>query len=138
MIFSDSEHAIRSLCYWAPKNAAMGWTCANGDILQDIVKVIKWRVAQTRFIWIKGHAGNDRGDKADALAKEGARKPAIHINYEKLHENPWSHTASGWTDRGEISCEKVLTNLPEVAPPKQGPLEEEMIVQMEAHDGHHG
>ena len=95
MIFSDSEHVIRSLCYWAPKNAEMGWTCANGDILQDIVKVIRWRVAQTMFIWIKDHAGNDRGDKTDALAKEGDRKPATHIDYKKLHENPWSHTASG-------------------------------------------
>jgi ribonuclease HI len=76
----------------------MGWTCANGDNLQDAVKVIRWRVAKTRFIWIKGHAVNDRGDRVDCLAKEGASKPALHMNYNMLQESPWSHIAFSWAD----------------------------------------
>ncbi|KAJ7806190.1 ribonuclease H-like domain-containing protein [Mycena olivaceomarginata] len=33
-IYTDSEHAARSIVYWAPKHAEAGWKCANGDLLK--------------------------------------------------------------------------------------------------------
>ncbi|EPS95418.1 hypothetical protein FOMPIDRAFT_10519, partial [Fomitopsis schrenkii] len=71
-IHTDSEYAIRSICHWAPKNAALGWTCANADMLQNIVDVLRTRPAAVSFAWVKGHAGNAHNEEADRLAREGA------------------------------------------------------------------
>ncbi|KAJ7817263.1 ribonuclease H-like domain-containing protein, partial [Mycena olivaceomarginata] len=71
-IYSDSQHSIRSIVYWAPNRAEAGWNCANADILQDIVSWIKFRTAPLRFIYVKAHAGNSHNEAADAAAKAGA------------------------------------------------------------------
>ncbi|KAJ7262723.1 ribonuclease H-like domain-containing protein, partial [Mycena haematopus] len=71
-IYSDSQHSIRSIVYWAPSHAESGWKCANADILQDIVSWIKYRTAPVRFVYVKAHAGNSHNDAADAAAKAGA------------------------------------------------------------------
>ncbi|KAJ7787347.1 ribonuclease H-like domain-containing protein, partial [Mycena olivaceomarginata] len=71
-IYSDSQHSIRSIIYWAPNRAEAGWNCANADILQDIVSWIKFRTAPLRFIYVKAHAGNSHNEAADAAAKAGA------------------------------------------------------------------
>ena len=116
----------------------MGWTCTNGDILRDVIEVIRWRMAQTRFIWIKAHIGNNRGDRADALAKEGARLPPLHGDYERLTENPWAAMAACWVGQSERMCEKVSTNLPEFAPPRVTSPEAEVAAPKEVHEGHRG
>ncbi|KZV98668.1 ribonuclease H-like protein, partial [Exidia glandulosa HHB12029] len=71
LVHSDSEYAIRSIAEWAPMRAELGWTCTNGDVLQDICTVIRRRGANTHFVWVKAHAKNSHNDAADALAKKG-------------------------------------------------------------------
>ncbi|KAJ6485216.1 ribonuclease H-like domain-containing protein, partial [Mycena vulgaris] len=71
-IYSDSEYAIRSIVYWAPKHAESGWKCANADLLQDIVSWIQYRSCPVHFFHVKAHSGNHHNDAADAAAKAGA------------------------------------------------------------------
>ncbi|KAJ7137720.1 ribonuclease H-like domain-containing protein, partial [Mycena epipterygia] len=70
-IYTDSEYVIRHVCYWAGTNADLGWTCINGDMLRDLVMLLRARHAPTRLIWIPAHTGNKRGDAADEAAKAG-------------------------------------------------------------------
>ncbi|KAJ7687681.1 ribonuclease H-like domain-containing protein [Mycena olivaceomarginata] len=71
-IYSDSQHSIRSIVYWAPNRADAGWKCANSDLLQDIVSWIKYRTAPVRFVYVKAHTGNSHNEAADTAAKAGA------------------------------------------------------------------
>ncbi|KAJ3924257.1 MAG: ribonuclease H-like domain-containing protein, partial [Lentinula lateritia] len=72
IIYTDSEYIIRQCCYWAGRHLATGWNIPNGDILKDIALLLKERAASTRFVWVKGHSGNQNNDEADNLAKKGA------------------------------------------------------------------
>ncbi|KAF8158386.1 ribonuclease H-like domain-containing protein, partial [Crassisporium funariophilum] len=67
-ILSDSEYAIRQICYSAQNKSDKDWNGPNGDMLLDIKRLIKARLAPIHFKWIKAHNGNSRGDAADALA----------------------------------------------------------------------
>ncbi|KAH9833447.1 ribonuclease H-like domain-containing protein, partial [Rhodofomes roseus] len=71
-IHTDSTYAIHSICHWAPRNSALGWRKANGDLLRNIVDLIKRRTAAVVFIWVKGHSGNASNEAADELAGWGA------------------------------------------------------------------
>ncbi|KAH8107722.1 ribonuclease H-like domain-containing protein, partial [Cristinia sonorae] len=73
-IYSDSQYAIRCICYWAGHLAERGWTCPNGDILQAIVTILQQFEATVVFRWIRGHTGDTHHDAADASAKQGAEK----------------------------------------------------------------
>lgn len=44
LLYSTSQYAIRSICYWGGQNHAEGWRCVNSDLLQKSgVKVIENR-----------------------------------------------------------------------------------------------
>ncbi|KAJ7939354.1 hypothetical protein B0H13DRAFT_1578297, partial [Mycena leptocephala] len=49
MIFTNSGYTIRHVCYWAGKNAQLGWSCPNGDLLRDLAFLLYKRRAPTRF-----------------------------------------------------------------------------------------
>ncbi|KAJ6565312.1 hypothetical protein DFH09DRAFT_814965, partial [Mycena vulgaris] len=34
-IYTSSQYAIRSFCYWAGENATRGWTCTHADVLKE-------------------------------------------------------------------------------------------------------
>ncbi|KAF8071545.1 ribonuclease H-like domain-containing protein, partial [Lyophyllum atratum] len=87
-IVTDSELVIREACYWAPQHAQLGWDCPNGDLLKDMVRLLAARMAPTRFVWVKGHSGNEWGDAADSLAKAGALQPWV-ADYVPLPDVPW-------------------------------------------------
>ncbi|KAJ7601401.1 hypothetical protein DFH06DRAFT_1026136, partial [Mycena polygramma] len=52
-ISTRSEFAIKSTKYYAYRNDACGWKCANGDILKLVIQMIKARSAPVHFIQIK-------------------------------------------------------------------------------------
>ncbi|KAJ7040063.1 hypothetical protein C8F04DRAFT_887549, partial [Mycena alexandri] len=52
-VSTRSEYAIRSVVYYAARNDACGWRCANGDILKLIIALIKCRGAPIHFRHIK-------------------------------------------------------------------------------------
>ncbi|KAF8124870.1 hypothetical protein K438DRAFT_1649201, partial [Mycena galopus ATCC 62051] len=71
MIFTNSEHTIRHACYWAGKNSQIGWSCPNGDLLKDLVLLLGWRRAPTRFIRTEHGVKNLRAEEARKLARDG-------------------------------------------------------------------
>ncbi|KAJ6479108.1 hypothetical protein C8R45DRAFT_833131, partial [Mycena sanguinolenta] len=71
MVFTNSEYVIRHMCYWAGKNAQIGWSCANGELLKDLAMLLAWRRAPTRFMRIERGAKNQRADHARKLANIG-------------------------------------------------------------------
>lgn len=70
-VFADSKYVIRTICHWAIRHAELGWTCANGDLIQACMQLIRRRLAPVIFVWVKGHSGNADNDTADHLAAEG-------------------------------------------------------------------
>jgi ribonuclease HI len=52
-VSTRSEYAIRSINYHASRNAACGWTCANGDVMKSIIQGIKARSAPIHLVHIK-------------------------------------------------------------------------------------
>ncbi|KAJ7128787.1 hypothetical protein C8R43DRAFT_825887, partial [Mycena crocata] len=48
-IYTSSEYAIRSFCYWAADNEMMGWPCAHGDVLDRATRMIRGRAAPIEF-----------------------------------------------------------------------------------------
>ncbi|KAJ6493832.1 hypothetical protein DFH09DRAFT_888136, partial [Mycena vulgaris] len=49
VIYTSSQYAIRSYCYWAGEYATAGWVCAHGDVLQRAAASIQRRTAPIRF-----------------------------------------------------------------------------------------
>ncbi|KAJ7228550.1 hypothetical protein GGX14DRAFT_331122, partial [Mycena pura] len=45
VVYSSSQYAIRTYCYWAGEYAMAGWPCAHGDIVQAAAKMIRNRSA---------------------------------------------------------------------------------------------
>ncbi|KAJ7105018.1 hypothetical protein C8R44DRAFT_540899, partial [Mycena epipterygia] len=52
-ISTHSQYAICSAVYYASKNEACGWRCANGDLLKVLIVLIKRRTAPAHFSYIK-------------------------------------------------------------------------------------
>ncbi|KAJ7869616.1 hypothetical protein B0H13DRAFT_1584235, partial [Mycena leptocephala] len=42
-IYTSSQYAIRSYCYWAGEYTMAGWPCAHGDVLQNAANSIRRR-----------------------------------------------------------------------------------------------
>ncbi|KAJ7494914.1 hypothetical protein FB451DRAFT_958361, partial [Mycena latifolia] len=52
-LWTRSEYVIKSVKYYAFRNDACGWKCANGDVLKLIVDAIRARSAPLDFVHIK-------------------------------------------------------------------------------------
>ncbi|KAJ7756096.1 hypothetical protein DFH07DRAFT_742859, partial [Mycena maculata] len=52
-VSTRSEYVIRSTTYYAATNEACGWRCANGDLLKNLVALIKCRTAPVHFTHLK-------------------------------------------------------------------------------------
>ncbi|KAG1761438.1 hypothetical protein EDD22DRAFT_980194 [Suillus occidentalis] len=73
---TDSRYTIESLTKHLPHWEDTGWIdVANSDFIKATVYHLRKRSAQTTFIWVKGHTGQEGNERADTLAKEGADKP---------------------------------------------------------------
>ncbi|KAJ7147961.1 hypothetical protein C8R46DRAFT_837803, partial [Mycena filopes] len=51
-IYTTSQYAIRSFCYWAGGNATRGWPCKNADIIRSGAEWLRARAAAVTFCWI--------------------------------------------------------------------------------------
>ncbi|KAI0723595.1 hypothetical protein C8Q76DRAFT_672304 [Earliella scabrosa] len=76
-ILSDSKYVVEGITRWVYKWEAQGWIgVANKDLFKDALAWLRARSARTTLKWVKGHAGTAGNEAADALAREGAEKPA--------------------------------------------------------------
>lgn len=111
LIFTDSEHVICHACYGAAKNQEEGWCCSNGDLLKDMVFLLRSRLAPTYFLWVKAHDTNNGNEAADVLAKAGACEP-LPPDYVNLTVPPWPVV---FLDSAPLNLPKVFTPLAEFA-----------------------
>lgn len=71
----DSQYVKKGLTEWLPSWIARGWKTAdkkpvkNQDLWQELDKLCKQH--EIKWIWVKGHAGDEGNERADALANKG-------------------------------------------------------------------
>ncbi|KAF7363667.1 RNA-directed DNA polymerase from mobile element jockey [Mycena sanguinolenta] len=113
VIYTSSQYAIRSFCYWAGDNETRGWTCANGDALRDSVAWIAQRRAPLEFRWVK--------TAEDNMMMKGAKTHAKHAHREAVPFFHYGSAPSISTAPGETALKgvrKVSTQLEEISEPK--------------------
>ncbi|KAJ6591287.1 hypothetical protein DFH09DRAFT_907864 [Mycena vulgaris] len=73
-IFTPSQYAIHSFCYWAGENSTLGWPCTHGNVLEAMTDRIRQRTAPLEFRCV--HAGIDNQAMAEAkLLAKNTLKP---------------------------------------------------------------
>jgi ribonuclease HI len=79
LVYCDSKYAIDSITRWMPGWKRKGWKkgdgkpVANVEIMKALDEAMAGRRDRVRFEWVKGHAGHDLNERADALANAAAR-----------------------------------------------------------------
>ena len=79
LIYCDSRYAIDSITKWMRGWKAKGWKkgdkqpIKNLEIMKALDAAMAGRWDRVRFEWVKGHAGHELNEKADALANAAAR-----------------------------------------------------------------
>lgn len=72
-VYTDSTYVKDGIEKWLPAWKARGWKTADRKPVknQDLWQELDAQVArhQVRFHWVKGHAGHDMNERADALAR---------------------------------------------------------------------
>ncbi|MEL4505173.1 ribonuclease HI family protein [Luteococcus sp. H138] len=77
LIQCDSQYVINSVTKWMPGWKRKGWKKADGkpvmnvDLLKEIDRLLVGR--SVKFEWVKGHAGHEMNEAADARAQAAAR-----------------------------------------------------------------
>ena len=89
----DSKYVIDSLTKYIfawRKNGYLtskGGVIANKEVIMEIDLILKNRVGEVKFSWVKGHAGHPLNEAADRLANIGAVKyggaKSLGINLRK-------------------------------------------------------
>ncbi|MDH5723122.1 MAG: ribonuclease HI [Alphaproteobacteria bacterium] len=74
-LYTDSKYVMHGITEWMEGWKARNWRTAakkpvkNQDLWQEIDKAIQKH--DIKFIWVKGHDGNEGNEKADELARKG-------------------------------------------------------------------
>jgi ribonuclease HI len=78
LIYCDSTYAIKTVEEWIPSWKRRGWKKGDGkpvknlEIVKALDEAMQDRRGKVRFEWVKGHAGHELNEKADALANAAA------------------------------------------------------------------
>lgn len=78
-LYTDSQYLKNAFTkFWLPAWKKRGWKKADGEpvLNQDLWVQLDAAFAarQVQFHWVKGHAGNSRNERCDALARAEAEK----------------------------------------------------------------
>ena len=75
-LYTDSTYVRNGITQWVPAWRARGWRTADKKPVknQDLWEALAELAAQhdVEWHWVKGHAGHDGNERADALANRGA------------------------------------------------------------------
>jgi ribonuclease HI len=77
-VYTDSEYVKKGMTEWLRGWKARGWKTAdrkpvkNDDLWRRLDEAASRH--QVRWHWVRGHAGHPENERADALAREGARE----------------------------------------------------------------
>ncbi len=84
-IYSDSRYIVDAVNKgWARRWRANGWRrnkrekAVNPDLWGRLLKLLE--IHDTEFRWVKGHAGNEGNERADALAVSASNSEALGID----------------------------------------------------------
>ena len=79
-VLCDSQYVINSITKWMPGWKRKGWKKADGKPVLNVgvMKALDAAMAgrSVTFEWVKGHAGHELNEKADALANGAAKAHA--------------------------------------------------------------
>jgi ribonuclease HI len=75
-VTTDSQYVMRGIQEWMPRWIAKGWRTAGGDPVKnrDLWERLNAALAdhETRWSWVKGHAGHAENERVDVLARSAA------------------------------------------------------------------
>lgn len=81
VIRSDSQYVVNAITKgWARSWRARGWMrnreekALNPDLWQRMLQILGSRTADTKFIWVRGHSGDEDNAAADRLASRAAHR----------------------------------------------------------------
>lgn len=78
LVYSDSKYVIEGITSWIVGWVKKGWKSSNGQpvLNKDLWLKLQEQTARmtVNFKWVKGHAGNEGNERADALANKGIKK----------------------------------------------------------------
>ena len=75
VLHTDSQYVQKGITEWITGWKARGWKTAakepvkNEDLWRKLDEVVRGH--EIRWVWVKGHAGHDGNERADALANKG-------------------------------------------------------------------
>ena len=78
LIYCDSTYAIKTIREWIPGWKRRGWKKGDGkpvknlEIVKALDEAMEGRRGRVEFEWVRGHAGHELNEKADALANAAA------------------------------------------------------------------
>lgn len=74
-IYTDSQYVRNGITEWLPQWRRRGWKTADGKPVKnlDLWQTLEREAArhEVRWHWVRGHAGHDGNERADALANRG-------------------------------------------------------------------
>ncbi|MGY2049027.1 ribonuclease HI [Methylobacterium sp. JK268] len=73
----DSQYVVKSVTEWMRGWKAKGWRTTTGEVKnRDLMERIDALNARrdVRWVWVRGHAGEEGNERADRLAAEGRRR----------------------------------------------------------------
>ncbi|KAJ7197059.1 hypothetical protein C8J57DRAFT_1106099 [Mycena rebaudengoi] len=119
IIYTPSQYAIRSFCYWAGDNETLGWPCAHADILQAIVSKISLRSAPLEFRWLAAATANVAMAAAHQMSRDLLERADDTAPMRvKMNEDIRAMDAR---DLPELDTSKVFSALPEIPAPTNAP-----------------
>lgn len=83
IIYSDSQYVVNGFHDWMPKWKKMGWRrgkkpIANLHLWKELDSVAQEYLnakAEVKFVWVRGHSGNQGNEQADELASNATGIP---------------------------------------------------------------
>ncbi|WP_018261147.1 ribonuclease HI [Methylobacterium sp. WSM2598] len=73
----DSQYVVKSVTEWLRGWKAKGWRTTTGEVKnRDLMERLDALNARrdVRWVWVRGHAGEEGNERADRLAAEGRRR----------------------------------------------------------------
>jgi ribonuclease HI len=80
VLYTDSQYVQKGITEWIRSWKLRGWKTAakepvkNADLWKRLDEIAAQH--QVKWVWVKGHAGHDGNERADALANRGVESIA--------------------------------------------------------------
>jgi hypothetical protein len=142
IIYSDSNYSIKCVTEWFVSWVRKGWKNSAGKAVenQDIIKPIIERIndrklakADTKFIWLKGHANHEGNVMADAEAVKASRKAQADIASGRLVlDAPSNGVMQAQQDQGIVAGKPTWMEEMEAAAANADEEDPDWMAMMEA------